>query len=65
MAGVPVLVIGALPTTTASGLCDALACPVLAGSTVETGSRDGIGFEHAARVAVSDDAGAAESLSSQ
>src|SRR5688572_4447887 len=53
MAGVPVLVIGALPTTTASGLCDALACPVLAGSSVETGSRDGAGFEHAATVAVS------------
>ena len=52
MAGVPVLVIGALPTTTGPGLCDALACPVLAGSTVETGSRDGTGFEHAARVAV-------------
>ena len=34
-------------------ICDALACPVLAGSTVETGSRDGAGFEHAARVAVS------------
>ena len=53
MAGVPVLVIGALPTTTAPGLFDALACPVLAGSPVETGSRDGAGFEHPARVAVS------------
>src|SRR5688572_13429947 len=53
MAGVPALVIGALPTTTASGICDALACPVLAGSTVETGSPDGTGIEHAARVAVS------------
>ena len=53
IAGVPVLLAGALPTTTVPVLFDALAGAVLADSPVETGSRDVAGFEHAATVAAS------------
>lgn len=51
MAGVPVAVTGAVPITVVPVLLDALAGSVLTVLPAEADSRDGAGFEHAAKVA--------------
>ena len=51
MAAAPVWVTGALPITVVPVLLDALVGAVLTASPAEADSRDGAGFEHAARVA--------------